>query len=129
MFLICKTLGPLHPRMSYVKLGWNWPTGSGDFQIFLFRSCFPWKKCTALYINKLQFPSPKGALCQVWSKFAQLFWRRFCMLHEHVMDVHYSSYIHPPLCCWWSPQFDAAHCPLSHNRSVYLPSTARSARA
>ena len=28
------------------------------------------------YLNKLEFPSPKGALCQVWYKLAQWFWKR-----------------------------------------------------
>ena len=28
------------------------------------------------YLNKLEFPSPKGALCQVWFKRAQWFWKR-----------------------------------------------------
>ena len=30
----------------------------------------------ALPLNKLEFPSPKDALCQVWFKLAQQFWRR-----------------------------------------------------
>ena len=29
-----------------------------------------------LHLNKLQSPSPKDALCQVWSKLAKWFWRR-----------------------------------------------------
>ena len=29
-----------------------------------------------LHINKLESPSPKDALCQVWLKLAQWFWRR-----------------------------------------------------
>ena len=29
-----------------------------------------------LHLNKLQFPSPKDALCQVWLKLAKWFWRR-----------------------------------------------------
>ena len=28
-------------------------------------------------MSKLEFPSPKDALCQVWLKLAQWFWRRF----------------------------------------------------
>ena len=30
----------------------------------------------ALYLQKLEFPSPKDALCKVWLKLAQQFWRR-----------------------------------------------------
>ena len=29
-----------------------------------------------LYLNKLESPSPKDVLCQVWLKLAQWFWRR-----------------------------------------------------
>ena len=36
----------------------------------------PWEKGGALHLNKLESPSPKDALCQVWLKLAQLFWRR-----------------------------------------------------
>ena len=28
------------------------------------------------HLNKLEYPSPKNALCQVWMKLAQWFWRR-----------------------------------------------------
>ena len=31
----------------------------------------------ALYLKKLESPSPKDALCQIWLKLAQWFWRRF----------------------------------------------------
>ena len=30
-----------------------------------------------LHFKKLESPSPKDALCQVWLKLAQWFWRRF----------------------------------------------------
>ena len=30
-----------------------------------------------LHLNKLESPSPKHALCQVWLKLVQWFWRRF----------------------------------------------------
>ena len=36
----------------------------------------PWKRGGALHLNKLESPSPKDALCQVWLKLAQWFWRR-----------------------------------------------------
>ena len=35
----------------------------------------PWKRAWALPLNKLEFPSPRDALCQVWLKLAQWFWR------------------------------------------------------
>ena len=37
----------------------------------LFRNYFPLEKGKALHLNKLEFPLPKDALCQVWLKLAQ----------------------------------------------------------
>ena len=42
----------------------------------LFRNYLPLEKGTALHLNKLESPSSIDALCQVWSKLAQWFWRR-----------------------------------------------------
>ena len=42
----------------------------------LFRNYLPLEKGRTLYLNKLESPSPKDALCQVWLKLAQWFWRR-----------------------------------------------------
>ena len=42
----------------------------------LFRNYLPLEKGGALHLNKLESPSPKDALCQVWMKLAQWFWRR-----------------------------------------------------
>ena len=42
----------------------------------LFCNYLPLKKSRVLYLNKLESPSPKDALCQVWLKLAQWFWRR-----------------------------------------------------
>ena len=36
----------------------------------------PWKNGVALHLKKIESPSPKDALCQVWLKLAQWFWRR-----------------------------------------------------
>ena len=36
----------------------------------------PVEKGIALHLKKLKFSSPKDALCQVWWKLAQWFWRR-----------------------------------------------------
>ena len=35
-----------------------------------------------LHLNKLESPSPKNALCQVWLKLANWFWRRSITLNE-----------------------------------------------
>ena len=42
----------------------------------LLRYYLPLKKDRALHLNKPESPSPKNALCQVWLKSAQWFWRR-----------------------------------------------------
>ena len=42
----------------------------------LFRNYLPLEKGGAL-LKKLESPSPKDALCQVWLKLAQWFWRRW----------------------------------------------------
>ena len=46
------------------------------FTISLFRNYLPLEKGGALHLNKLESPSPKDALCQVWLKLVQWFWRR-----------------------------------------------------
>ena len=57
---------------------WFWRRGFFTFfNIFLlFRNYLPLEKDRALHLNKLESPSPKDALCQVWLKLAQWFWRR-----------------------------------------------------
>ena len=46
-----------------------------------------------LHLNKLESPSPKDALCHVWLKFAQWFWRRrFCnFVNEFLL---FGNYLH-----------------------------------
>ena len=41
----------------------------------LFRNYLPLEKGGAYHLNKLESPLPKDALCQVWLKLAQWFWR------------------------------------------------------
>ena len=41
-----------------------------------FCNYLPLKKSRVLHLNKLESPSPKDALCQVWLKLAHWFWRR-----------------------------------------------------
>ena len=57
---------------------WFWRRRYFNFvNVFsLFRSYLPLEKGGALHLNKLESPSPKNALCQVWLKLAQWFWRR-----------------------------------------------------
>ena len=42
----------------------------------LFRNYLPWEKGRNLHFNKIDSPSPKDALCQVWLKLVHWFWRR-----------------------------------------------------
>ena len=42
----------------------------------LFRYYLPLEKGRVLHLNKLESPLPKDALCQVWLKLDQWFWRR-----------------------------------------------------
>ena len=42
----------------------------------LFRNYLPLEKSMALHLNKFESPSPNDALCQVWLKLVQWFWRR-----------------------------------------------------
>ena len=42
----------------------------------LFRNYLPLEKGRGLHLNKLEPPSPKDVLCQVWLKLAQWFWKR-----------------------------------------------------
>ena len=57
---------------------WFWRRRYLNFvNVFLlFLNYFPLDKGGALQLNKLQSPSPKDALCQVWLRLAQWFWRR-----------------------------------------------------
>jgi hypothetical protein len=75
-------LNPLPPRLSVpslVKIGlvvlekmiFKWPTPFLHFCDYL-----PLKEDLALYLNKLEFPSPKDNLYQVWLNLASWFWRR-----------------------------------------------------
>ena len=57
---------------------WIWRRGFFNFvNVFsVFRNYLHLEKGGALYLNKVESPSPKDALCQVWLKLAQWFWRR-----------------------------------------------------
>ena len=80
--LLMNKLDSFHPRMLCAKFGWNWLSGSGeDFLNFvnllsLFLNYLPLEKGRAHHLNKLESPSPKNALCQVWLKLAQWFLSR-----------------------------------------------------
>ena len=79
---IWKNLNPLQPSMLCAKLGWNWLSGS--WEDFLITSIYflyfviisPLEKGWALHLNKLESPSSKYALCQLWLKLAQFLRKR-----------------------------------------------------
>ena len=56
---------------------WFWRRFFNFINVFLlYRYYLSLEKGRALHLNKLESPSPKDALCQVWLKLAQWFWRR-----------------------------------------------------
>ena len=70
--------------MLCAKFGWNWPMQwfwrrrfFNFVNVFsLFRYYLPLEKGGTLHLNKLEFPSSRDTLCQIWLKLAHLFWRR-----------------------------------------------------
>ena len=73
-------LNPLYPRMLWWKLvQWFWRRRCLNFfnVLSLFRSYLPLENAEALHLNKLEFPTSKDALCQVWLKLVQWFCRRW----------------------------------------------------
>ena len=63
----------------WLKLAhWFWRRRFLNFvNVFsLFRNYLTLEKGEALHLNKLESPSPKDVLCQVWLKLTQWFWRR-----------------------------------------------------
>ena len=68
--------------MICAKFGLNCPSGSGEDFLILsmsfryIRNYLPLEKGRALHLNKIESPSPKDALCQVWLKLDGWFWRR-----------------------------------------------------
>ena len=55
---------------------WRWRFFNIIDRFLLYRYYLPLEKGGALHLNKLESSSPKDALCQVWLKLAQGFWRR-----------------------------------------------------
>ena len=54
------------------------------------RYYLPLENGLALHLYKFEFPSPNNAMCQVWLKMAQWFWRRLSVL---VGEFRYFSII------------------------------------
>ena len=63
----------------WLKLAqWFWRRRFFNFvNVFsLYRNYLPLEKDGALHLNKLESPSSKDSLCQVWLKLPQWLWRR-----------------------------------------------------
>ena len=81
--------------MFCAKIGGNLPSASHQqrflnfVNVFSLFRYFPWEKGMALLWKKLEFPSQKDALCQVWLKMAMWFWRaRFLnFVNVHVFSI------------------------------------------
>jgi hypothetical protein len=65
---IWTNLNSLYPRIICIKNDWIRPAGSGEefFLNLLFRYYLPLEIGYSLGLNKLESPSPKDDLCQVW---------------------------------------------------------------
>ena len=80
---IWRNMNSLYPKMICGKFGWNWSSSSGEDFFFKFvnvfsqiRNYLPLEKGGACHLNNIESPSPKDALCKIWLKLAQWFWRR-----------------------------------------------------
>ena len=74
------------PSLVEIMAQWFWRR---RFYTFInafseFPNYLPLEKDKALLLNKLESPSPKDALCQVWLKLAQWFWRRIHVFFNFV---------------------------------------------
>ena len=59
-----------------------------------------------LHLNKLESPSTKDALCQIWLKLAQRFWRRFLNFVNVFPTLS-------PLVKGFGPSFEQTYIPLT----------------
>ena len=75
-------------RILCAQFGWNWPNGCEEEYIIkiskygqcisLFRHYITLGKRVSLHLNKIEFPSPKNASCQIRLKKFRWFWRSKC---------------------------------------------------
>ena len=104
----------------WLKLAqWFWRRRFFNFvNVFLlFRNYRPLKKGGALHLNKLnklESSSPKDALCQVWLKLAQRFWRNRFLNFVNVFLL-FRNYLPlekggPFICTKLNPHHPRMHC-------------------
>ena len=121
-FFIWSNLNPLHPTMLCAKFGWYGPAVLEKkilnfvnvFWNSLFRNYLPLEKGKALDLNKLESSSPKDALCQVWLKLAQRFWRNRFLNFVNVFLL-FRNYLPlekggPFICTKLNPHHPRMHC-------------------
>ena len=85
------------------KFGWKCSSGSGEegfkkvfnIKLFLiFCTYLPFEKGMTLHLKKkIESSSPKDALCQVWLKLDQWFWRRRFFCFQFIFTI---SQLSPP---------------------------------
>jgi hypothetical protein len=91
-------LNSLHSRIICTKFDSIWPAGSGEkfskFSVHFhtFAIISPWRGAIPPFFNKLESPSTKDDLCQVWLKLAQWFWRRR-FLNDPTPFLHFCDYL------------------------------------
>ena len=81
------------PKINCTMFGWNYRSSSGGAEFLislnvfsLFRNYLPLKKGGALHLNRLEFLLSKNALCQVWLKLTQWFWRKRFFLFRNSLS-------------------------------------------
>jgi hypothetical protein len=72
--------------------GWFWKRRFLFSVFLLFRYYLPLEKDYPLFLNKVESPSPKDDLCQVWLKLAHWFWRRR-FLNDPTPILHFCDYL------------------------------------
>ena len=103
IFTVCNSLPfekglDLHIKklnpMFCAKFGWKCPNGSGEenfkkfsiMYVFYFAIISNLRRAWPFNCRKCESSSPKDALCQVWLKLDQLFWRRRWKSEKLVTD-------------------------------------------
>ena len=86
MFLICKTLC-FFTQECFVpavleKIFFNFV-----YVFLIFCNYLPLEKGVVLHLNNLESPSPKDAVCQVWLKLAQWFWRKIYLNFVNIFSL------------------------------------------
>ena len=71
-FFIWTNLNPLHPRMLCAKFSWNWPSGSGEEDVFI----------SSMYWSYFEIISP-------WRRVGPFTWTNLNSLHPRMLCDKY----------------------------------------